>query len=45
MSEQVLRLMGGVQSARGTSALEDLRGGLLDHKDVPVVRHFLELTA
>ncbi|MGP4104789.1 hypothetical protein [Nonomuraea sp. KM90] len=45
VAEQVLQLMGGVESARGTSALEDLRGGLLDHKDVPVVRNFLELTA
>ncbi|PZG04932.1 transcriptional regulator [Nonomuraea aridisoli] len=45
VAEQVVRLMGGVESARGTSALEDLRGGLLDHKEVPVVRNFLELTA
>ncbi|MGW6499304.1 tetratricopeptide repeat protein [Nonomuraea angiospora] len=45
VAEQVLQLMGGVESARGTSALEDLRGGLLDHQDTPVVRHFLDLTA
>ncbi|NRQ39382.1 transcriptional regulator [Nonomuraea sp. NN258] len=45
VAEQVVELMGGVESARGTSALEDLRGGLLGHQDVPVVRTFLELTA
>ncbi|MER6942472.1 hypothetical protein ABT294_00490 [Nonomuraea sp. NPDC000554] len=45
VAEQVLRLMGGVESARGSSALDELRGGLADHKDVPIVRGFLDLTA
>ncbi|MEV4806725.1 tetratricopeptide repeat protein [Nonomuraea sp. NPDC049421] len=45
VAEQVLQLMGGVESARGGSALQDLRAELLHHKDVPVVSGFLDLTA
>ncbi|WP_043617970.1 hypothetical protein [Nonomuraea candida] len=45
VAEQVLQLMGGVDSARGSSALRELRGGLLDHRDTPVVSTFLDLTA
>ncbi|MEU7894218.1 hypothetical protein AB0B45_15315 [Nonomuraea sp. NPDC049152] len=44
-AERVLDLMGGVDSARGTSALDELRSGLLHHKDVPVVQSFLAMTA
>ncbi|MFD1935109.1 hypothetical protein ACFSKW_26905 [Nonomuraea mangrovi] len=44
-AERALDLMGGVDSARGTSALDELRSGLLHHKDVPVVQSFLVMTA
>ncbi|WP_258038866.1 transcriptional regulator [Streptomyces sp. SM12] len=37
--------IGGVQSARGSSTLKDLRERFADHSDAPVVRHFLLTTA
>ncbi|MGA4995857.1 hypothetical protein [Nonomuraea bangladeshensis] len=45
VAEQVLQLMGGVESARGSSALNDLRAGLRGHRHVPVVGAFLDATA
>ncbi|WP_257980905.1 transcriptional regulator [Streptomyces sp. CB02959] len=37
-------LMGGVSSARGNSALTELRSALVRRRGVPVVKDFLELT-
>ncbi|WP_223168162.1 hypothetical protein [Nonomuraea sp. SYSU D8015] len=45
VAEQVVQLMGGVESARGSSALNGLRADLLKHRDTPVVENFLDLTA
>ncbi|MFC4014642.1 hypothetical protein ACFOY2_45980 [Nonomuraea purpurea] len=45
VAERVLELMGGVESARGSSTLAELRGGLREHQDAAVVRSFLGLTA
>ncbi|PZG47471.1 transcriptional regulator [Spongiactinospora gelatinilytica] len=44
-AHDVVRLMGGVDSARSTSTLEDLRRRLRAHRGVPVVADFLHETA
>lgn len=44
-AHQAVEHMGGVNSARGSTALADLRSKFRRHKTVPVVRHFLEITA
>ncbi|MET8008246.1 hypothetical protein [Nonomuraea glycinis] len=44
VAQQVLHLMGGVESARGSLALNELRHGLTGHRQVPLVADFLELS-
>ncbi len=43
-ARHAVNLMGGVSSARGTSALTELRTDLARRRGVPVVKDFLELT-
>lgn len=43
-ARQAVDLMGGVSSARGTSALTELRTDLANRRGVPLVKDFLELT-
>ncbi|WP_344585882.1 hypothetical protein [Nonomuraea roseoviolacea] len=44
-AQHAVRCLGGVDSARSTATLEELRGKLAGYRHVPVVRHFLDLTA
>ncbi|GAA2507939.1 hypothetical protein GCM10010406_50650 [Streptomyces thermolineatus] len=43
-AQQAVERLGGVTSARGSATLADLRSKLAEHRAVPAVRHFLELT-
>ncbi|MFE0133325.1 hypothetical protein ACFWY6_17405 [Streptomyces sp. NPDC059037] len=43
--EHVVDLLGGVSSARGGSALAELRAALVKHRSAPVVSGFLDDTA
>ncbi|MFE1782261.1 hypothetical protein ACFW9F_06625 [Streptomyces sp. NPDC059506] len=43
-AQQDVERLGGVTSARGSATLADLRSKLVEHRAVPEVRHFLELT-
>ncbi|MEO3808775.1 hypothetical protein ABGB17_07210 [Sphaerisporangium sp. B11E5] len=45
VAEHAVRCLGGVDSARSTAALSELRGKLTRHRHVPLVKGFLELTA
>ncbi|MFC0557044.1 hypothetical protein ACFFHJ_39740 [Planotetraspora thailandica] len=45
VAEHAVRCLGGVDSARSTATLDDLRDKLAAHRDVPIVRDFLDLTA
>lgn len=42
VGHQVVTMMGGIDSARATSTLAELRNGLSSHQHVPDVREFLE---
>ncbi|PLW66592.1 transcriptional regulator [Streptomyces sp. SCUT-3] len=44
-AQQAVERLGGVTSARGSATLADLRSKLVEHRAVPEVRQFLELTA
>ncbi|MFG2918912.1 transcriptional regulator [Kitasatospora sp. NPDC048298] len=44
VAHQAVEHLGGVDSARGSTALSDLRTKLGEHRRVPAVRSFLELT-
>ncbi|MER6817452.1 hypothetical protein ABT299_50070 [Spirillospora sp. NPDC000708] len=45
VGHKVVKLMGGVDSARATDTLDDLREGLSGHKHIPIVRNFLDYVA
>ncbi|MEV0754968.1 helix-turn-helix transcriptional regulator [Streptosporangium sp. NPDC050280] len=45
VADHAVRCLGGVDSARSTATLDDLRGKLAKHRHVAVVRDFLDLTA
>ncbi|NRQ33949.1 transcriptional regulator [Nonomuraea sp. NN258] len=45
VAEHAVRCLGGVDSARSTATMDDLRGKLTEHRHVRVVGEFLELTA
>ncbi|WP_051806436.1 hypothetical protein [Streptomyces sp. NRRL F-2747] len=42
---QVITAMGGIDSARTTGTLEELRAQLADHQHIPTVRNFLDYAA
>ncbi|WP_433241497.1 hypothetical protein ACQPYK_36330 [Streptosporangium sp. CA-135522] len=42
IGHQVITTMGGIDSARTTSTLEELRGQLAGHQHIPTVRDFLD---
>ncbi|MEV0196300.1 hypothetical protein [Nonomuraea sp. NPDC050691] len=44
-AQHAVRCLGGVDSARSTATLEELRGKLAEYRHVPVIRHFLDPTA
>lgn len=44
VAEHAIRCLGGVDSARSTATLDDVRDKLAAHRDVPIVRNFLDLT-
>ncbi|MFG1708549.1 hypothetical protein ACFLIM_35650 [Nonomuraea sp. M3C6] len=45
VAEHAVRCLGGVDSARSSATLDDLRDNLAEHRHAPVVRDFLDLTA
>ena len=45
IGHQVITAMGGIDSARTTSTLEELRGQLAGHRHIPAVRDFLDYAA
>jgi tetratricopeptide (TPR) repeat protein len=44
-AEHAVRCLGGVDSARSTATMNDLRSKLAEYRHVPVVSQFLDLTA
>ncbi|MFJ6216745.1 transcriptional regulator [Streptomyces sp. NPDC092296] len=45
IGHQVITAMGGIDSARATDALEELRGQFAGHQHIPAVRAFLDYAA
>ncbi|GAB2711497.1 hypothetical protein GCM10010442_34490 [Kitasatospora kifunensis] len=45
IGHQVITPMGGIDSARATSTIEQLRGQLTGHQHIPTVRDFLDYVA
>ncbi|PZG45882.1 transcriptional regulator [Spongiactinospora gelatinilytica] len=44
VAQHAVRCLGGVESARSSATLDDLRDKLAEHRHVPIVRDFLDFT-